>query len=293
MDPGSRVSKSLVVRQTVSLVSRCVEIGGLDGVPAVDEAGSGAGVEKKKDRAGDGELARDGLSTSRIHGSIARTLGVAIVSGQYAPGDILNNEIDSSEQLQVSRSAYREAIRILAAKGLVESRPKTGTRVTERNRWSLLDPEVLAWFFESEPSEEFLKGLYELRMIVEPAAAALAAERRNDGQLERMRKALIQMESQTLATEAGQAADRDFHDTVLEATDNAPLFTLSSSIGAAVRWTTIFKQRKRELPRDPMPEHWKVFDAIAAGRPDQARQAMERLVGLALEDTRAAIDPKG
>jgi DNA-binding FadR family transcriptional regulator len=274
-------------------VSRCVEIGGSDAVPAVDWTGNGAGVAKKKDRAGDGELARDGLSTSRIHGSIARTLGVAIVSGQYAPGDILNNEIDSSEQLQVSRSAYREAIRILAAKGLVESRPKTGTRVTERHRWSLLDPEVLAWFFESEPSEEFLKGLYELRMIVEPAAAALAAERRDDGQLERMRKALIQMENRTLATEAGQAADRDFHDTVLEATGNAALFTLSSSIGAAVRWTTIFKQRKRELPRDPMPDHWKVFDAIAAGRPDQAREAMERLVGLALEDTRAAIDPKG
>lgn len=251
-------------------------------------------MPKKKGKAGDGDFARDSLAgASRIHGSIARNLGVAIVSGQYQPGDILNNEIDSSEQLQVSRSAYREAIRILAAKGLVESRPKTGTRVTERSRWSLLDPEVLAWFFASEPSEEFLKGLYELRMIVEPAAAALAAERRDDGQLERMRKALIQMESQTLATEAGQAADRDFHDTVLEATANAPLFTLSSSIGAAVRWTTIFKQRKRELPRDPMPDHWKVFDAIAAGRPDQARQAMERLVGLALEDTRAAIEPKG
>ncbi|CAN5138768.1 FadR/GntR family transcriptional regulator [soil metagenome] len=247
-------------------------------------------MTKKKGKAGDGEAARDGPSSSRIHGLIARTLGVAIVSGQYAPGDILNNEIDASEQLQVSRSAYREAIRILSAKGLVESRPKTGTRVTERNRWSLLDPEVLAWCFASEPSEEFLKGLYELRMIVEPAAAALAAERRDDGQLERMRRALIQMESQTLATEAGQAADRDFHDTVLEATGNAPLFTLSSSIGAAVRWTTIYKQRKRELPRDPMPDHWKVFDAIAAGRQDQARVAMERLVGLALEDTRAAID---
>jgi DNA-binding FadR family transcriptional regulator len=249
-------------------------------------------VRKSKDTAGDGEHVREEPHQGRIHGSIARTLGVAIVSGQYAPGDVLNNEIDSSEQLQVSRSAYREAIRILAAKGLVESRPKTGTRVSPRARWSLLDPEVLAWFFESEPSDDFLKGLYELRMIVEPAAAALAAERRDEPQLERMRRALIQMQHETLATEAGQAADRDFHDTVLEATSNAPLFTLSSSIGAAVRWTTIFKQRKRELPRDPMPDHWKVFDAIAASRPDQAREAMERLVGLALEDTRAAIEPK-
>ena len=104
-----------------------------------------------------------------------------------------------------------------------------------------------------------------------------------------MRAALIQMQQHTLATEAGRAADRDFHDTVLEATDNEPLRTLSSSIGAAVRWTTIFKQRDRELARDPIPDHWKVFDAIAASRPDPARQAMERLVGLAQDDTRAAI----
>jgi DNA-binding FadR family transcriptional regulator len=246
-------------------------------VPKAREAGSGAEGEREEGFSG------------RIHGSIARTLGIAIVSGQHQPGDVLNNEIDASEQLHVSRSAYREAIRILAAKGLVESRPKTGTRVSARSRWSLLDPEVLAWFFASAPSEDFLRELYELRMIVEPAAAALAAERRDDAQLERMRAALVTMQHETLSTEVGQAADRDFHDTVLEATNNAPLFTLSSSIGAAVRWTTIFKQRDGHLPRDPMPEHWKVFDAIAAGRVDQAREAMERLVSLALDDTREAI----
>lgn len=249
------------------------------------------GVRAKSDRTA-GDRAMGGGNPGRLHGSIARTLGVAIVSGRHAPGDILNNEIDASEELNVSRSAYREAMRILAAKGLVESRPKTGTRVSPRARWNLLDPEVLAWFFEAEPSEDFLQGLFELRMIVEPAAAALAAQRRNEAQLEHMRQALIQMQQHGLATEQGQAADRDFHDTVLEATANAALFSLSSSIGAAVRWTTIFKQRKRELPRDPVPDHWKVFDAIAAGRPDQARQAMEKLVGLALDDTRAAIDPE-
>jgi DNA-binding FadR family transcriptional regulator len=232
---------------------------------------------------------RDEVGSQRIHGVIARTLGIAIVSGQHQPGDVLNNEIDASEQLNVSRSAYREAMRILAAKGLVESRPKTGTRVSPRSRWNLLDPEVLAWSFASEPSEAFIRQLYELRMIVEPAGAPRPAERRDDVQLERMRAALVLMQSETLATEVGRAADRDFHDTVLEATGNAPLFTLSSGIGAAVRWTTIFKQRERQLPRDPMPDHWKVFDAIAAGRADQAREAMERLVGLALDDTRAVM----
>jgi DNA-binding FadR family transcriptional regulator len=225
----------------------------------------------------------------RIHNSIARQLGVAIVSGGYRPGDLLDNEVASSEQLKVSRSAYREAVRILAAKGLVESRPKTGTRVSPHGQWRILDPEVLAWLFESQPSQEFLKGLFELRMIVEPEAAALAAGRRTGEDVARMRRALQEMERHTVATEEGRAADREFHDAVLDATRNRPLISLSSSIGAAVRWTTIYKQRNRVLPRDPMPEHWKVFDAIAIGHPDAARTAMQDLVAQAQEDTRLSM----
>src|SRR3954468_5928255 len=94
--------------------------------------------------------------SKRLHGSIAHQLGVAILTGHYRPGEILPGEVEFSEQLQVSRSAYREAVRILAAKGLVESRPKAGTRVSDRERWNLLDPDVLAWAFEGEPSDAFI-----------------------------------------------------------------------------------------------------------------------------------------
>jgi DNA-binding FadR family transcriptional regulator len=224
-------------------------------------------------------------SKERLHGSIARKLGVAIVSGRIRPGETLTNEIDSSEQMAVSRTAYREAVRILAAKGLVVSRPKRGTQVCPRSVWHLLDPEVLSWFFESQPSRDFVVGLFELRLIIEPAAAALAAERRTAADVARMRDALQRMERAGLANADGQSADREFHDAILAATRNPALLALSSSIGAAVRWTTIFKQRKRRLPRDPMPEHWRVFDAIAAGGVEAARVAMQDLVALALEDT--------
>ncbi len=78
---------------------------------------------------------------------------------------------------------------------------------------------------------------------------------------------------------------------ILAATRNPVLYALSSSIGAAVRWTTIFKQRKRGLPRDPVPDHWRVFEAIAAGDADAARVAMHELVSLALEDTRHGMKP--
>jgi len=228
-------------------------------------------------------------SKERLHGSIARRLGIAIVSGRIRPGETLDNEIDSSEQLSVSRTAYREAVRILAAKGLVTSRPKLGTKVCEMAQWHLLDPEVLAWLFESQPSPEFIAGLFELRQMIEPEAAALAAARHTAADTDTMRLALEQMERHGLDTAEGQTADREFHDAVLAATRNPVLFALSSSIGAAVRWTTIFKQRERSLPRDPVPDHWRVFDAIAAGDADAARAAMQTLVTLALEDTRASM----
>ena len=107
----------------------------------------------------------------RLHGTIARKLGIAIVSGQYRPGDLLDGEIASSEQLSVSRTAYREAVRILAAKGLVDARPKVGTRINPQTKWNLLDPDVLDWTFESEPDMELLNSLFELRNVVESAAA--------------------------------------------------------------------------------------------------------------------------
>jgi DNA-binding FadR family transcriptional regulator len=225
----------------------------------------------------------------RLHGAITQWLGAAIVSGKYAPGDKLSGEIEFSEALDVSRSAYREAVQALIAKGMVESRPKTGTHVLPRARWNLLDPEVLAWAFTGEPDIEFVRNLFELRAIVEPAAAALAATRRNQTELKAMREALAGMTRHTLATEAGRAADRDFHDAILRATRNDALFALSSSIGAAVSWTTLFKQRVGTLPRNPVPDHRRVFDAITAGDANAASTAMHRLIELALEDTRLSM----
>jgi DNA-binding FadR family transcriptional regulator len=226
----------------------------------------------------------------RLHGAIVHRLGVAILSGEYAPGDKLTGEIASSQALDVSRNAYREAIQALTAKGLVESRPKAGTRVLPRSRWNLLDPEVLAWAFAGKPDIRFIRDLFELRSVVEPAAARLAAERRDRADVAAMKKALAAMRHHTLATEAGRGADRDFHDAILRATRNDALIALSASIGAAVKWTTQFKQRSRALPRNPIPDHVRVYDAIAAGDPQAAYDAMSSLIKLALEDTRSSMD---
>jgi len=230
-------------------------------------------------------------SGRRLRGAIAHYLGTAIVSGRIAPGERLTGQVANAEALDVSRSAYREAVQVLTAKGLIESRPRAGTRVLPRTSWNILDPTVLAWAFSGEPDLEFIRDLFELRAVVEPAAARLAAERRDKADIKAMKDALSRMRRLTLATEAGRAADRDFHDALLVATHNAALIALSASIGAAVNWTTQFKQRARALPRDPLPDHARVFDAIAAGDSEGASEAMRILVELALEDTRSSMEP--
>lgn len=179
---------------------------------------------------------------------------------------------------------------MLAAKGLVESRPKTGTKVRERHHWNLLDPELLGWMFEGAPPLSFVRSLFELRMIVEPAAAEQAAERRDARQLARIGHALEEMATHGLATEAGRAADQNFHAAILAATNNELLVSLSASIAAAVRWTTLFKYSISTAPRDPIPEHQALFEAIAAGDPAAARVATVTLVEQARVDTEAAIE---
>jgi DNA-binding FadR family transcriptional regulator len=221
----------------------------------------------------------------RLHGTIARDLGVAITSGVYQPGDLLVGEIASSVKLEVSRTAYREAVRILAAKGLVESKPKVGTKVTSRDRWHLLDPDVLAWAFEREPDLELLESLFELRDIVESAAAALAAKRRSPAHLAAMSDALARMARYTLATPEGRQGDQDFHASLLAATGNPYIISLTTGVNAAVNTTTMFKQRERPLPRDPIPDHTRVFEAIAARDATRAEAEMTLLIKLALQDT--------
>ena len=107
--------------------------------------------------------------------------------------------------------------------------------------------------------------------------------------LRAMKDALAAMRRHTLATDQGRAADRDFHHAILRATQNGALLTLSASIGAAVGWTTQFKQRARALPRNPVPDHVRVYDMIAAGDADGAGEAMRQLVDLALDDTKSAM----
>jgi DNA-binding FadR family transcriptional regulator len=150
---------------------------------------------------------------------------------------------------------------------------------------------VLSWIFEREPDDRRVNGLFELRRIVEPQAAALAAERRTEADLAAMAQALQGMQEHSLALEEGRDADQSFHAALLRASGNAFLGSLISGITAAVTWTTIFKQRHRQLARDPVPDHVRVYEAVRARNPAAAQRAMTALLDLALLDTTNARRP--
>ena len=118
-----------------------------------------------------------------VHASLANEIGLRIVRGDYPPGAILPNEAKWSETFNVSRSAVREATKMLMAKGLLSSRPKVGSWVEPRERWNLLDRDVLGWYSMSPDKAEFLRIVQEFRHIIEPEATALAAQRRSNNQM--------------------------------------------------------------------------------------------------------------
>jgi len=226
----------------------------------------------------------EGRALPRVHGAIAREIGAAIVSGLLPPGHVLESETDAAARRKISRTAYREALRILSAKGLIHSRPRTGTRVSEMSDWHLLDPDLLAWLFGGTPRPDVLHGLFELRTMVEPAAAALAAQRRRAVHIERMQHALGDMRRYSLRRPEGRRADSDFHAALLAATANPFLMSLTNGVTAAVDSLTQYKLRLHKVKRDPVPDHGRVLEAIVARDADAARDAMTQLIRLAILD---------
>jgi DNA-binding FadR family transcriptional regulator len=228
----------------------------------------------------------------RVNGILARNIGMAIVSGELRPGHVLDGEVEASLQWKVSRNTYREALRMLVAKGLISSQTRTGTRVTDTTEWHLLDPDVLSWMFSGHPRPELIHGVFELRSVVEPAAAEMAAARRGQHHLAAMRAALEDMARYTLEQPQGREADKAFHAALLAGTCNPFMVSLTNGVTAAVDALTLYKQRLKKITRDPVPDHWRVFDAVAAKNSEAARSAMLKLIRLAILDMPKDQRPK-
>jgi DNA-binding FadR family transcriptional regulator len=216
-----------------------------------------------------------------LHGQVVNELGRRVVGGTYAAGALLPNEDHLCIELAVSRTALREAIKVLAAKGLLEPRPRIGTRVRTTEQWNLLDPDILAWRCATGADAEFLQHLTELREILEPSAAALAATIHSAGQLADISLALDAMHDANHISDWVQA-DLAFHTAVLKATNNPLLMPLAAIIGSALESLLAVSARTSENFKQALPDHQKVFEAI---RSRDAQSALHRMAGL-LSDTR-------
>jgi DNA-binding FadR family transcriptional regulator len=229
------------------------------------------------------------FSRRSIHGQVAHELGLRIVSGALSPQSILPNEENFSAELKVSRTAYREAIKVLAAKNLVESRPKTGTRVRASKEWNMLDPDVLAWCFLAGPSMSHARSLFEMRSIVEPAAAALAAERADAEQLTKIETALEMMKTSEPDTDDSIEADLHFHQGIIEACGNDLLASLGYLIESALAQSFKLSSHRPGARRNSIPLHAAVFTAIKERNSDQAKTAMSALLDEAWVDIEDVI----
>jgi len=224
---------------------------------------------------------------------LATKLGRDIVGGFYKPGDQLPNELDLRDHLSVSRTALREAYRVLSARGLIASRQNVGTRVRPRSEWNMLDPSVLKWHLEAGPSEEFIVNLFDLRQMVEPSAAARAARHGSPEDVGEISVALNQMAGSSDGSGDLVGADIRFHEAILIATRNPLIASLGALINAALVGSFRLGWPSAATMSDVrLQQHRDVYEAIFERRPEDARERMAALLDVSLDDARRALRPK-
>ncbi len=231
------------------------------------------------------EPLRDPSQGRGLHRGVVVELGRRIVGGEFQPGDVLNME-HLEEELSVSRSVLREAIRVLSAKGLLEARPKRGTTVCPATQWNLLDPDVMAWKVRDGADEQYLRDWDEVRQIIEPQVVRLAAVRRTERDLAKMRAAFQRLSEASGAAGGRTAhyvtADLSFHHAILTSTRNDLLVQLGSIMENALA------QRDALVHRGGFNEkalflgdHQAVLEAISERDQDQGERAMRALLAQA------------
>ncbi|MEV4755922.1 FCD domain-containing protein [Micromonospora sp. NPDC049559] len=225
-----------------------------------------------------------GYQLRGVHGQTVETLARRILSGQIPEGGTLDL-LALRAELEVSQTALREALKVLTAKGIIEARQKRGTFVRPRAAWNMLDGDVMRWQADGPPDLDLLEKLTEVRTIVEPAAARLAAERAGDDDLAALDAALARMAAASGHAADAVEADLDFHRALLDATHNELLMQMERVIaaGLAQRDNVVHSADPAD---DPVPSHRRVLDAIRARDAAAAERAMRQLVEKASADLR-------
>lgn len=227
------------------------------------------------------DLTSDGSIRSRI----TRDIAIRIMSGEIPPGARLPVEADLIEAMGVSRTVLREAVRTLAAKGIIVSRKKAGTIVRPMQDWNLLDGDVLQWLDEVDLGKAYMKDISEARLIFEPKAARLAALRASQGELTQISDAYRRMRSALENDlERYTEADMAFHQAILSASHNHVLSQMGKVISSALRRLLRASVESSGDYARGIRAHGDVLAAIRNRDPDEAERAMRSLIAVSADD---------
>jgi GntR family galactonate operon transcriptional repressor len=229
-------------------------------------------------------LRRQNLSEQVVH-----QIGLSIMRNEFLPGDALLSEPELSLQLNVSRPVLREALKVLAEKGLIEARPRTGTRVRPREEWNLLDPDVLAWQYEVGPDEAFLEAICEVRLMFEPMTARLAAVRATAEEVETIERCCSQLQEVVDDVEQYISADLAFHTAICAGAHNELLQQITATLAAPLRVSRVVTSRLPGANRQAMPFHQRIAEAIRLRDAQAAEEAMRSLILLTTDDVHHAL----
>lgn len=222
---------------------------------------------------------------------MVQELGRMIICGECI-NDSLPTEADLCEKFGVSRSAVREAVKMLSAKGLITSRPRQGIRIQPEDQWNIFDPDLLQWMLQSKPSLQVLKEFLQVRIAIEPEAAALAARKADPVAIDKIEKALERMRKASIGTNEELDADIAFHISILYASHNRFYIRLRDFISTALRVSITHTSPIKGNYANILEDHAKVFNAIKNNNPERAKQSMLALTDEALNFIEEVIASK-
>lgn len=213
------------------------------------------------------------------HAEVARSIGIDIIAGRYAEGTRLPGDAELIAMFGVSRPVLRESVKTLVAKGLLSTKARVGTVVRERGAWNMFDADVLAWHLDAGIDKRFLGDLAEIRLAVEPRAAALAAARRSEADIAELQRSMDLMSREASDSVGFADADLALHIAVANASGNPFMRSIGSVIEAALRASFLLSAPVEPQDRETvLLWHQRIVDAITAGDAEAASAAMIEVI---------------
>ncbi|MDS9469112.1 FadR/GntR family transcriptional regulator [Paracoccus sp. MBLB3053] len=226
------------------------------------------------------------------HARVVEELGSAIVVGDFAENSTLPGDQQLSGRFGVSRSVLREAMKTLAAKGLVRAKTRVGTRVNPREKWNFVDSDVISWKMQSGMDSEFVDHLRDMRLAFEPAAARLAALNATSDEIVNLFSIAARIDNPAHTRESVAQEDLNFHLAVAAMSRNPFMRSVTTLIEAAL--AVSFQISSPALSPEGISrcasQHLKIASAIAARDPEAAALAMRDVVLEGADRSREALD---